>query len=222
MQIRTVTATAAVAVLLTACGGGESESGTTQSASTSSSTSESTPSESSASESESPESSETESSETEGSESESGSAAGGGEMEEVEVGESVEDPELGNTVEVTKIVRDFASEDFANIAEDGGEIVLVEIDAKAGDEFSGGVNGPFKLRADGTDSSSTSIVDDELEAAGMTPFDGPSRGEEATGWLAFQVNTRADSYEFVYTRLAAKVIGSDKTFPKEEWTIELP
>ncbi|GAA1240177.1 hypothetical protein GCM10009633_11480 [Janibacter melonis] len=221
MQIRTVTATAAVAVLLTACGGGESESGTTQSASTSSSTSESTPSESSASESESPESTETESSETEASESESGSAAGG-EMEEVEVGESVEDPELGNTVEVTKIVRDFASEDFANIAEDGGEIVLVEIDAKAGDEFSGGVNGPFTLRADGTDSSSTSIVDDELEAAGMTPFDGPSRGEEATGWLAFQVNTRADSYEFVYTRLAAKVIGSDKTFPKEEWTIELP
>lgn len=216
MQIRTVTATAAVAVLLTACGGGESESGTTQSASTSSSTSESTPSESSASESESPESTE-----TEASESESGSAAGG-EMEEVEVGESVEDPELGNTVEVTKIVRDFASEDFANIAEDGGEIVLVEIDAKAGDEFSGGVNGPFTLRADGTDSSSTSIVDDELEAAGMTPFDGPSRGEEATGWLAFQVNTRADSYEFVYTRLAAKVIGSDKTFPKEEWTIELP
>lgn len=216
MQIRTVTATAAVAVLLTACGGGESESGTTQSASTSSSTSESTPSESSASESESPESTE-----TEASESESGSAAGG-EMEEVEVGESVEDPELGNTVEVTKIVRDFASEDFANIAGDGGEIVLVEIDAKAGDEFSGGVNGPFKLRADGTDSSSTSIVDDELEAAGMTPFDGPSRGEEATGWLAFQVNTRADSYEFVYTRLAAKVIGSDKTFPKEEWTIELP
>lgn len=221
MQIRTVTATVAVAVLLTACGGGESESGTTQSASTSSSTSESTPSESSASESESPESSETESSETEASESEPGSDAGG-EMEEVEVGESVEDPELGNTVEVTKIVRDFASEDFANIAEDGGEIVLVEIDAKAGDEFSGGVNGPFKLRADGTDSSSTSIVDDELEAAGMTPFDGPSRGEEATGWLAFQVNTRADSYEFVYTRLAAKVIGSDKTFPKEEWTIELP
>ncbi|MET4079641.1 hypothetical protein [Janibacter sp. UYMM211] len=220
MQIRTVTATAAVAVLLTACGGGESGSGTTQSASTSSSTSESTPSESSASESESPESSETESSGTEASESDSGSA--GGEMEEVEVGESVEDPELGNTVEVTKIVRDFASEDFANIAEDGGEIVLVEIDAKAGDEFSGGVNGPFKLRADGTDSSSTSIVDDELEAAGMTPFDGPSRGEEATGWLAFQVNTRADSYEFVYTRLAAKVIGSDKTFPKEEWTIELP
>lgn len=220
MQIRTVTATAAVAVLLTACGGGESESGTTQSASTSSSTSESTPSESSASESESPESTETESSGTEASESDSGSA--GGEMEEVEVGESVEDPELGNTVEVTKIVRDFASEDFANIAEDGGEIVLVEIDAKAGDEFSGGVNGPFKLRADGTDSSSTSIVDDELEAAGMTPFDGPSRGEEATGWLAFQVNTRADSYEFVYTRLAAKVIGSDKTFPKEEWTIELP
>lgn len=216
MQIRTVTATAAVAVLLTACGGGESESGTTQSASTPSSTSESTPSESSASESESPESTE-----TEASESESGSAAGG-EMEEVEVGESVEDPELGNTVEVTKIVRDFASEDFANIAEDGGEIVLVEIDAKAGDEFSGGVNGPFKLRADGTDSSSTSIVDDELEAAGMTPFDGPSRGEEATGWLAFQVNTRADSYEFVYTRLAAKVIGSDKTFPKEEWAIELP
>ncbi|QFQ31446.2 hypothetical protein EEW87_015595 [Janibacter melonis] len=216
MQIRTVTATAAVAVLLTACGGGESESGTTQSASTSSSTSESTPSESSASESESPESTE-----TEASGSESGSAAGG-EMEEVEVGESVEDPELGNTVEVTKIVRDFASEDFANIAEDGGEIVLVEIDAKAGDEFSGGVNGPFKLRADGTDSSSTSIVDDELEAAGMTPFDGPSRGEEATGWLAFQINTRADSYEFVYTRLAAKVIGSDKTFPKEEWTIELP
>lgn len=208
MHIRTMTATAAVALLLTACGG--EESAETDAASTASASETSSATEASASESSS---SETSASET---------SAPAGEMEEVEVGESVEDPELGNTVEVTKIVRDFASEDFANIAEDGGEIVLVEIDAKAGDEFSGGVNGPFKLRADGTDSSSTSIVDDELEAAGMTPFDGPSRGEEATGWLAFQVNTRADSYDFVYTRLAAKVIGSDKTFPKEEWTIELP
>lgn len=141
----------------------------------------------------------------------------------VAVGETITDDVMGDTITVTQLVRDFVVPDFPGIAEDGGEFVLVEIDAVAGNEFSGGIQGGFTLLKGGElAGAATTIADDAMTAAGYTPFEGISSGETGTGWVAFQVNTRADVYELQYKRLAATVIGSDQEIPEQIWTVPLP
>jgi|UPI0003C7E9AE hypothetical protein len=138
---------------------------------------------------------------------------------------TITDDVLGDTIRVTQMVRDFQpTEGGGSIVEDGGEFVLLELDLAAGDQFSGGIQGGWKLV--GTDGelagSSTSIVDADMEAAGFTPLEEPSSGETAKGWVAFQINTREDAYQFEYKRLAAKVIGQDTEIPEKIWTEPLP
>lgn len=134
----------------------------------------------------------------------------------------VKDDVLGNTIAFTAMVRNFpVPEKFESLKQDG-ELVLVEIDATAGKKFSGGVQGGWKLTtADGSLGNATSIADKEMAAAGYPPFDAPSRGESAKGWVAFQVNDKADSYRLVYKRSAATVIGSDQVIPAKTWEFPL-
>ncbi|QDH10863.1 hypothetical protein FE634_21715 [Nocardioides dongxiaopingii] len=142
----------------------------------------------------------------------------------VAVGETITDDVLGDTITVAQVLRDFpAPAEFSGITEDGGELVLVEVEVSAGDEFSGGVQGGFKLLADGdTAGSATTIADEAMTAAGYPPFEGVSSGEQGGGWLCFQVNSRAETYELEYTRAAANIIGSDDSIEEEVWTVALP
>lgn len=147
------------------------------------------------------------------------------ESETLPVSITITDDVLGDTISVTQMIRDFAPTDAGSaVVEDGGEFVVLELDLVAGDQFSGGIQGGWKLlTADGElAGSATTILDDDLEAAGLTPLDTPSSGEAAKGWVAFQVNTRADAYQFEYKRGAAKVIGQDTEIPEQIWTEDLP
>lgn len=192
MKLRHIAVAAVVALSLTACGSDDTES-------------ESTPS---------PTVEETEDATEEAPESET-----------LPVTITIVDDVLGDTISVTQLVRDFQPTDNGSaVVEDGGEFVLLELDLTAGDQFSGGIQGGWKLlTADGElAGSATTIVDEDMEAAGFTPLDNPSSGEAAKGWVAFQINTRADAYQFEYKRGAAKVIGQDTEIPEQIWTEDLP
>lgn len=192
MKLRHIAVAAAVALSLTACGSDDTES-------------ESTPS---------PSVEETEDAPEEAPESQT-----------LPVTITIVDDVLGDTISVTQMVRDFQPTDSGTaVVEDGGEFVLLELDLAAGDQFSGGIQGGWKLlTADGElAGSATTILDEDMEAAGFTPLETPSSGEAAKGWVAFQVNTRADAYQFEYKRGAAKVIGQDTEIPEQIWTEDLP
>lgn len=205
---------------LAACGGGDDET-TTDPTTQGTQAEETTTGAEETSESATEETSEPE--ETTSSDDASAPAAGGEAGSPVAVGETITDDVLGDTITIVQAIEGFPSTEFANITEDGGEFVLVEVEVTAGDLYSGGVQGGFKLLSEGeTAGSATGIIDDEIEAAGMTPFDGVDGGETGSGWVVFQVNSAKESYELTYTRMAASVIGSDETIPEQVWTIALP
>ncbi|RLV56485.1 DUF4352 domain-containing protein [Aeromicrobium phragmitis] len=147
-----------------------------------------------------------------------------GEQQELEVDETITDDVMGHTITVMKLIRDFDAPDNRNIPERGGEWVLVEVDTQAGDKFSGGIQGGFRLvDADGNLAGpATTILDNAMAEAGLTPWEGVSAGEQGTGWIAFQVNNRSDAYQLEYKRGAASVIGSDEQIDEQIWTVDLP
>jgi len=142
----------------------------------------------------------------------------------IPVDETIQDDVLGDTIKVTGMVRDFQAPSRTNIPDGGGEWVLLEVDTKAGDKFSGGVQGGFSLYESSGElaGSPTGIIDEDMTAAGFTPWETASSGEQTKGWLAFQVNTRADAYQLQFKRLAASVIGGGDPIPEKIWTIDLP
>lgn len=159
--------------------------------------------------------------------SESAAAAPAGDEKEVKIGKTLKDPDMGDTIQVISAVRDFASTEEADLIADGGEVVLLQVKVKPGKEFGGRVSdGNFEISWDkGADfwSSDTRLMTEEMEAAKRTPFEEIARrdGGEATGWIAFQVDEKADTYLVSYTRDGAKVIGSDKTIAEFKQEIEI-
>lgn len=145
------------------------------------------------------------------------------EQTRLDVDETIKDDKLGHTIKITGLVRDFDAPSRTTIPEGGGEWVLVEVDVKAGDKYSGGVRGGFSLyTTDGSlAGSSTTILKDDMVAADLRPWEGTSSGEQSKGWIAFQVNTRADAYQLQYKRLAANIIGGG-SIPEKIWKIDLP
>lgn len=161
------------------------------------------------------------------SESESASAAPAGAEAEVKIGKTLKDPDTGDTIEVISAVRDFPSTEEADLIAEGGEVVLLQVKIKPGKEFGGSVSySNFDISADGgTDfDSADSQLEEELTAAKRTPLDSVRRmeGGEPTGWIAYTVDEKADTYLVEYERSAAKVIGSDKEIPEFKEQIEIP
>src|SRR5699024_12165520 len=82
-------------------------------------------------------------------ESDDTAAAPAGEETQVDVGETIEDPDMGDTVEVLSAIRDFPSEEEAELMADGGEVDLLEVSVMPGDEYGGLVSmGNFELSWD--------------------------------------------------------------------------
>jgi hypothetical protein len=161
-------------------------------------------------------------------ESDDEAAAPGGEETQVDVGETIEDPDMGDTVEVLSAVRDFPSQEEAELVADGGEVVLLEVTVTPGEEYGGLVSmGNFKISwDDGADfwGNKTRMVEEEMDAAGYTPLEDVSRsdGGEHTGWMAFLVDERADTYLVDYERSGAEVIGSDEVIDAFQQEFEIP
>lgn len=147
---------------------------------------------------------------------------------EVEIGETLEDPDMGDTVEIVSAVRHFNSDDQAELIEAGGEVVLVEVSIAPGDEYGGRLsNGNFKISwDDGADfwNNDTRMIEDELEEADRPPLEDISRsdGGEHSGWIAFFVDEESDTYILEYERPAGEVIGSEETIDAFVEEIEIP
>lgn len=155
-------------------------------------------------------------------------AAPAGAEKEVKIGKTLKDPDMGDTIEVISAIRDFPSKESADVIADGGEVVLLQVKIKPGQEYGGRISdGNFQISWDkGADfwTPDTSQLEEELTAAKRTPFDDISRsdGGEATGWIAFEADEKADSYLIEYTRAGAKVIGADKEIAEFKNQIEIP
>lgn len=160
--------------------------------------------------------------------SESPSAAPAGEEKEVKIGKTLKDPDMGDTIEVISAVRDFPSTEEADLIAEGGEVVLLQVKIKPGTEYGGRISdGNFEISWDkGADfeSADTRLMTEELTAAKRTPLEDVQRrdGGEHTGWIAFQVEEKADTYLIEYERDGAKVIGSDKTIAEFTEQVEIP
>jgi hypothetical protein len=196
VRLSLATATAAALLVLSACGGSDSSDGDAPAADP----------ETSATTSAAPETTD----------------APAAEQTKLAVDQTIQDDVLGDTIKITGMVRDFQAPSRTNIPDGGGEWVLLELDTKAGDKFSGGVQGGFTLYQTDGELAGSTIIDDDMTAAGFTPWETASAGEQTKGWVAFQVNTRADAYQLQYKRLAASVIGGGDPIPEKIWKIELP
>ena len=111
---------------------------------------------------------------------------------------------------------------------DGGEVVLLEVSVMPGDEYGGLVSmGNFEISWDEGEEfwgNKTRLVEEEMDAAGYAPLDDVSRsdGGEHSGWIAFLVDERADTYLVNYERDGAKVIGSDEEIDAFDQEFEIP
>ncbi|WP_292649774.1 transcriptional regulator [Nocardioides sp.] len=157
----------------------------------------------------------------------SSAAAPAGDEVEVKIGKTFKDPDMGDTVEVISAVRDFPSTEEADLIADGGEVVLLQVKVKPGKEYGGSVSySNFDISADGGSDfdSADSQLEEELTAANRTPLDSVRRmeGGETTGWIAYTVDEKGDTYLIEYERPGAKVIGSDKTIAEFKEQVEIP
>ncbi|MGL4173763.1 MAG: hypothetical protein ACRCTR_06790 [Actinomycetota bacterium] len=137
--------------------------------------------------------------------------------------QKIEDDVLGHRIAFTSVVRGFSSKEYAWVTEEGGEFVLIQVDAVAGEKYGGGVYGGWKLQSpDGETHIASTLAKPDMKAAGYEPLEGViSRGESGKGWVAFQVDKISPTYTLVYTRPAANVIGSDEVIPKKVWEFPL-
>ena len=146
----------------------------------------------------------------------------------VEIAESFDDPDIGDTIQIVSAVRHFPSTEQADLIAHGGEVVLIEVTITPGTDFGGRISeGDFKISWDnGADfwNNKTRMVADEMNAADFPALEDIARrdGGEHTGWIAFLVDQQADTYLLQYTRPESKIIGSDEVLDEFLVEVEIP
>src|SRR5699024_4825964 len=143
-----------------------------------------------------------------------------GSQAEVSIGESFEDPEMQDKIEVLSAVRNFDSSKKATSIELGGEVVLLEVKITPGQKYSGLIqSGDCKIADDGRAEyrhDQTSGVAAEMKAAGYAPVEAVPRrdgGSHQRG-SACVTDEQQDPYEIRYERGAGKVMGTDEKVPE--------
>ncbi|MGC2939673.1 MULTISPECIES: transcriptional regulator [unclassified Brevibacterium] len=158
----------------------------------------------------------------------SDAAQSSGSQAEVSIGESFEDPEMQDKIEVLSAVRNFDSSKKATSIELGGEVVLLEVKITPGQKYSGLIqSGAFKISDDGGADyryDQTDGVEAEMKAAGYEPFEDVTRRDGGThqGWLAYVPDEKQDTYTIRYERGAGKVMGTDEKIPEFTTTFDIP
>lgn len=124
---------------------------------------------------------------------------------QVDIGETIEDPETGDTVEIVSAVRNFESEEERELIEEGGEVVLVEITITPGDDQGGRITPDnFSISWDdgqNYEDDDTDDLEDEMSQANREPLR-EDDAREQSGWLAFLVEEQTDTYQVQYARSA--------------------
>lgn len=158
----------------------------------------------------------------------SDSGASSGSQGQVSIGESFEDPEMQDKIEVLSAVRNFESSKRASAIELGGEVVLLEVRITPGQKYSGLIqSGAFKISEDGGADyryDQTDGLEAEMRAAGYEPFEDVRRRDGGThqGWLAYVPNEKQDAYTIRYERGPGKVLGTDEKVPEFTTTFDIP
>jgi hypothetical protein len=151
-----------------------------------------------------------------------------GNQTDVNIGESFDDPEMEDKIEVIKAVRNFDSKERDTAIDLGGEVVLLQVKVTPGKKYSGLIqSGAFKISNDGGSEyrhPRTTGMEDEMKAAGYDPFEDLSRrdGEAHEGWIAYVPDEKKDTYKIRYERGAGKVMGTEEKIPEFEKTIDIP
>ncbi|MGW2342430.1 DUF4352 domain-containing protein [Streptomyces sp. NPDC001661] len=213
MRVRT-SLSAAIAVvacgaLLTACGG---DSDKTDAASDPTPTRSASATADAASPSES----------AEGAEGSEGASAGTPKT----VNKSFEDDEMGHKATVLKYVADFqpsaaAKSKFSALENEKVVLVNVKVTASAKYYTSFGSTS-FRLTgmSNGIDQASTTILDDEVKAAGYEPLEDAKTGKTSTGWIVFTPDKDTQKLVLRYKRLAAKT-SDGKSIPAKNFDTPL-
>lgn len=158
----------------------------------------------------------------------SDSGASSGSQGQVNIGESFEDPEMQDKIEVLSAVRNFDSSKKASSIELGGEVVLLEVKVTPGQKYSGLIqSGALKISEDGGANfryDQTDGLEAEMRAAGFEPWEDINRRDGGThqGWLAYVPNEKQDTYTIRYERGPGKVMGTDEKVPEFTETFDIP
>ncbi|MGH3429002.1 MAG: hypothetical protein ACRDQZ_15800 [Mycobacteriales bacterium] len=139
--------------------------------------------------------------------------------------QTIKDDQLGDIIKALSVVRNFPIPDKYPAIKGSKELVLVKFNLNVGTKYADVLSGDdFKLVSDGgSENFGTTIVDNEMKAAGYQPLPagGVHAGQTATGWAAFTVTPLGSrTLTLRYTRLAATVIGSHESIPEK--TFEVP
>ncbi|MDO5493217.1 MAG: hypothetical protein Q4F53_06335 [Nesterenkonia sp.] len=135
-------------------------------------------------------------------------------------GVSVEDEEMDNGVEITRVIRDFPSPRKSGLLSYGGEIVLLFVEPTRDSDRYPMMHKLFFLGPEGEERRNTLLLDSEMERADLVPYDGSSEDPSA-GWIAFVVEERADEYELGIVRPEIDVPDSDEMLDKKVWEFSL-
>lgn len=127
--------------------------------------------------------------------------------------------DLGKTVTVTKIVRNFPDDDI----KDGNEGVLVEVRVETDGTYTGTPGrSDFRLVIDGKEYRIAYLITgDDITKGGYLPYDLPTakKGQPAVGYLAFEIPTKSSNVTFRYHRGETKILGGEKLAAKDFDTV---
>ncbi|MFF3490330.1 hypothetical protein ACFYWS_03180 [Streptomyces sp. NPDC002795] len=126
------------------------------------------------------------------------------------VNKSFEDDVMGHKATVLKYVPDYepsaaAKSKFSALENQKVVLVNVKVTASAKYYTSFGATS-FRLTgmSNGIDQASTTILDDEVKAAGYEPLEDAKTGKSSTGWIVFTPAKDTQKLVLRYKRLAAK------------------
>ncbi len=123
--------------------------------------------------------------------------------------------DLGNTVTVTKMVRNFSDSDL----ESDEEGVLVEVKVETDGSYTGTPGeSSFRLIIDGEEYRTAYLIGDtDMTKAGFTPFGSQSakKGAPAVGYLSFAIPKSTKAITFRYHRAETKILGGEKLPAKD-------
>ncbi|MET3637924.1 hypothetical protein [Curtobacterium oceanosedimentum] len=125
--------------------------------------------------------------------------------------DQIVDDQMGHTVQADEIVRNFPwSSAQAGLADrDDNEQILVHVKVTAGDRFYSTMDClPIRVQAHGstetyTSQGTTSVIEDDMQAAGYPALESIDQGESGEGWCAYSVTNPTDVLDLEYHRNAA-------------------
>lgn len=133
-----------------------------------------------------------------------------GSAKPITIDKTVTDPVMGEKFTVMKVIPDYpvtAAEKSKYSALEDESVVLVQVRVTASSKYYDSFGaGSFYLAGDpgqGFDDASTTILDDDIKAAGYDPLPDAETGKTTSGWVVFTPNKDKTHLTLRYKRLAA-------------------